>query len=425
MTYEIYINGEISEWALKDWATGQLFLQSQLNEAIDKATGRDTIQINLNSVGGDVFTGFEIYNLIQKAQSQTQATIEIINTAFAASIASVIFTAGKKSKMFKNSFVMIHNPFAFVGGDSEELKRTAETLEKMRDNIAQAYVDKVMRKNGGNDKKLKAEFLDLMQKETYLTAEECLKLGLADEIIDYNAADIERVRIEGEAKAASLLEFNQSLQGVDAPAQNAAVRTAYQNVAKNMQAFAQKATTETKKESKGLLALAKTFFNGLMHNLGMKPKDLADELTAEAVTDEQPEVEQPAQIETAKDEPIDNQTKENEMTKEEEIQALIDASVASVKAENEALKKQIAEKETAEAQAKAAQLEAQNKTAQLQAQLASGAPVVTQNQSAQKEAMIKAYMNKTGKPYDAAARAVEMELNIQNAYKEFSKNKNA
>ncbi len=424
MTYEIYINGEISEWALKDWATGQLFLQSQLNEAVDKATGRDTIQINLNSVGGDVFTGFEIYNLIQKAQSQTQATIEIINTAFAASIASVIFTAGKKSKMFKNSFVMIHNPFAFVGGDSEELKRTAETLEKMRDNIAQAYVDKVMRKNGGNDKKLKAEFLDLMQKETYLTAEECLKLGLVDEVIDYNAADIERVRIEGEAKAASLLEFNQSLQGVDAPAQNAAVRTAYQNVAKNMQAFAQKATTETKKESKGLLALAKTFFNGLMHNLGMKPKDLADELTAEAVTDEQPEVEQPAQIETVKEEPIDNQIKENEMTKEE-IQALIDASVANVKAENEALKQQIAEKAAAEAQAKAAQLEAQNKTAQLQAQLASGAPVVAQNQSAQKEAMIKAYMNKTGKPYDVAARAVEMELNIQNAYKEFSKNKNA
>lgn len=425
MTYDLYINGEISDWALRDWATGRMPFQDELNIAVEKATGRDTIRINLNSGGGEVLLGFEIYNMIQAAQAQTPATIEIVNTSFVASIASVIFAAGKRSRMYKNALLMVHNPFAYTGGDSAELKKMAEVLDKMGGNIAQAYTDKVMRTKGGNKDKLNAMFLEMMDKETWLTASEALDLGLIDSILDFSAAEIEQVRVEAERAAAVLLEANQAA-GVQAPAQNAAMRAAYQNITNKMRAMAQEKQKDQQPKA-GLMDRIKAAVNSFLHSIGLNPKDLTNEANAteasqpealpEAATDAQPTEEILIEIT-----PSETTQTTDEMTAEE-VKKMIDAAMAEKNAEINALKSEL-EAKTAAAETIAA--DAQNEATKLKAALASGAAPAPAQNAADKEQLIAEYMQKNRVSRAVAANAVDIGLKLGAEWSKFKKqNKNS
>lgn len=425
MTYDLYINGEISDWALRDWATGRMPFQDEINIAVEKATGRDTIRINLNSGGGEVLLGFEIYNMIQAAQAQTPATIEIVNTSFVASIASVIFAAGKRSRMYKNALIMVHNPFAYTGGDSAELKKMAEVLDKMGGNIAQAYTDKVMRTKGGNKDKLNAMFLEMMDKETWLTASEALDLGLIDSILDFSAAEIEQVRVEAERAAAVLLEANQAA-GAPAPAQNAAMRAAYQNITNKMRIMAQEKQKDQQPKA-GLMDRVKAAVNSFLHSIGLNPKDLTNEANAgeasqpeaqpEAATDAQPTEEITTEIT-----PSETTQTTDEMTAEE-VKKMIDAAMAEKNAEINALKSELEAKTTA---AETIAADAQNEATKLKAALASGAAPAPAQNAADKEQLIAEYMQKNRVSRAAAANAVDIGLKLGAEWSKFKKqNKNS
>ena len=132
--------------------------------------GASVINVYLNTPGGDVFEGMAIYNML----CDHKATVNVIVTGVAASSGSLIAMAGDTIKMAKASFMMIHNPWSFMSGDADELRKEADVLDKISDVFATAYADKT-----GLGKK---QLLTLMKEETWYAPEEAIAAGFANEI---------------------------------------------------------------------------------------------------------------------------------------------------------------------------------------------------------------------------------------------------
>jgi ATP-dependent Clp endopeptidase proteolytic subunit ClpP len=130
------------------------------------------INLHINCVGGDVFDGMAIYNIIKKRTATTTVYIEGI----AASMGSVIALAADKVVMAENSLFMIHNAWGGAMGEAKEMKKTAALLDKISGEIADIYVKKT---------KLPYDKVkEMMDEETWLNAEEALELGFIDSISD-------------------------------------------------------------------------------------------------------------------------------------------------------------------------------------------------------------------------------------------------
>ena len=130
------------------------------------------MNLHINCVGGDVFDGMAIYNIIKKRTSKTTVYIEGI----AASMGSVIALAADTVVMAENSLFMIHNAWGGAMGEAKEMKKTARLLDKISGEIADIYVKKT---------KLPYDKVkEMMDEETWLNAEEALELGFIDSISD-------------------------------------------------------------------------------------------------------------------------------------------------------------------------------------------------------------------------------------------------
>lgn len=125
------------------------------------------IEININSNGGDVAGGLAIANAI-KAYTKGKKTCNVLGVA--ASMASVIACAGDELKMGQGAFLMVHNPWTVTQGNAEELRKDADTLDKMRDSILSFYQSKAYGKSADD---LKA----LMDAETWLTSDDARAAG--------------------------------------------------------------------------------------------------------------------------------------------------------------------------------------------------------------------------------------------------------
>ena len=159
---DIYIFDEIGAFGLN--------AQSFIEEI--KEFKNSPINLHINCVGGDVFDGMAIYNILKKRTAETTVYIEGI----AASMGSVIALAADKVVMAENSLFMIHNAWGGAMGESKELKKTANLLEKISNEIADIYIKKT---NLPYDK-----VKEMMDEETWLNAEEALELGFIDSISD-------------------------------------------------------------------------------------------------------------------------------------------------------------------------------------------------------------------------------------------------
>ena len=130
------------------------------------------MNLHINCVGGDVFDGMAIYNIIKKRTATTTVYIEGID----ASMGSVIALAANKVVMAENSLFMIHNAWGGAMGEAKEMKKTAKLLDKISGEIADIYVKKT---------KLPYDKVkEMMDEETWLNAEEALELGFIDSISD-------------------------------------------------------------------------------------------------------------------------------------------------------------------------------------------------------------------------------------------------
>lgn len=128
------------------------------------------IVVRLNSPGGDVFDGQTIFNRLLAHK----ANVTIYIDGLAASIASVIAMAGDKVVMAENALFMIHNPWSFAMGTSDDMRSTADVLDKVKDALLTAYT----RKSDLSEEKISS----LMDNETWMTAKEALEFGFIDEI---------------------------------------------------------------------------------------------------------------------------------------------------------------------------------------------------------------------------------------------------
>lgn len=137
-------------------------VKSQLAEA-----SGDDVEININSGGGDVFSGFEIYSEILKYKGNVRINV----TGLAASAASVIMCAGE-CYISPVGMVMVHCCSCRASGNHNDMKKTAETLKLIDTSIANAYVTKT-----GMDRE---KAIAMMEDTTWLTADKAVELGLCD-----------------------------------------------------------------------------------------------------------------------------------------------------------------------------------------------------------------------------------------------------
>ena len=141
----------------------------------------DNINVYINSNGGTVTTALAINNVLKRHKAKKTAYIDGI----AASSATIITSACDVVKMPKNALFMIHNPWTISVGDKNEFNKAIDNLDKIKETILESYVTKT-----GKDKETLSK---LMDDETWMNAEEALKYGFIDEIVDEK---IEKEQIE-------------------------------------------------------------------------------------------------------------------------------------------------------------------------------------------------------------------------------------
>lgn len=169
-TAEIYIYGEIvsDQWNDDD-VTAQSF------HADLKGLGNiKTLNVYINSPGGSVFEGQAIYSMLKRHPARVNVFVDGI----AASIASVVAMAGDRITMPKNAMMMIHNPWTIAYGNSLELRKIADDLEKIRESLIEAYLSRP------GIQLTRDQLIEIMDEETWLTAQESFDYGLIDELIE-------------------------------------------------------------------------------------------------------------------------------------------------------------------------------------------------------------------------------------------------
>lgn len=172
MPKKIKIKGPIvsrdEKW-IYDWleydATTSLDVENEL------PSDGSPIEVQINSPGGYVDEGSEIYYLLKNYKGHV--TTDIVGTA--ASAASVIAMAGDTVRISPTGQLMIHNVSGGVRGDYRTLQHEAAVLENFNKSIANAY----MLKTGLSQE----ELLDFMDKETWLNAQQAKEKGFVDEIL--------------------------------------------------------------------------------------------------------------------------------------------------------------------------------------------------------------------------------------------------
>lgn len=131
----------------------------------------DTIDLRLNSPGGEVFDGIAIHNALKNHPATVNVTVD----GLAASAASFIAMAGDRIVMGRGSQMMIHNAHGMCIGEAKDMRQLADQLDRIGDTIAGFYAERA----GGDV----AEWRERMAAETWYSGEEAVAAGLADEYV--------------------------------------------------------------------------------------------------------------------------------------------------------------------------------------------------------------------------------------------------
>ena len=169
--HEIRIYGEIIPFE-DDFGTGYVSL-TKVQDQLKLAEGKD-IKVRIRSFGGDVQTGFDIYNELRRYAKDNSAKVQTLGEGFVASIATVIFLAGDERILTENTQPFVHNAWTYTEGDSKELLRVATELESCNEKIADHYAL--------HTDLTKDEALELMKNETSITPEEAKSMRFATAI---------------------------------------------------------------------------------------------------------------------------------------------------------------------------------------------------------------------------------------------------
>ena len=172
---DIHIIDFIGDWIDDYWGfgvTAKAFIK-ELAALPDSVT---TIRVHLNSPGGDVFAALNIANALRDQQTAKGRTVETIVDGLAASAASIVAMAGSTVTMADNALLMIHNPWTVALGDAADLRKTADTLDTVRDTIVATY-------QWHTDLEADA-IVALLDAETWMDADEAIAQGFATDKVE-------------------------------------------------------------------------------------------------------------------------------------------------------------------------------------------------------------------------------------------------
>lgn len=163
----IYLYDEIgpSWWGLIDAAS--------VIDALASFKGEE-VTIRLNTPGGSVDEGIAIFNAIKSHKGGAKIVVD----SLAASMGSYILQAGGERVAASNAMVMIHDPWSIAWGNSTELRKSADVLDK--------YAERMIPDYAARSGKTLEEITAIMQEETWYTAQDALEAGFIDRI---DAAD--------------------------------------------------------------------------------------------------------------------------------------------------------------------------------------------------------------------------------------------
>ena len=162
--YKLTIYGAIGGWFNENDAES---IRRKLNDV-----DAEKIHVHINSGGGSAFDGVAIMNILKQHKAEVIVHID----GWAASAASVIAMGGDKIIMPSNTMMMIHQASTFEYGNADDMEKTAKDLRKIDTALRQSYKSRFV---GTED-----ELIQLLKDETWLTADEALALGLADEVVE-------------------------------------------------------------------------------------------------------------------------------------------------------------------------------------------------------------------------------------------------
>lgn len=187
-TLELYIYGDVEGDGYDWWRDEVIRSETSANAFRDALAAHPNVtQIDLyiNSYGGSVFEGTAIYNQLRRHPAHKTVYVD----GFACSIASVIAMAGDEVVMPRNTLMMIHNMWMGAVGNAAELRKAADDLDVINAAGRQAYLEKA------GEKLDEAALTNMMDAETWLTAEQCIQYGLADRFSDTYADMSEAAKI--------------------------------------------------------------------------------------------------------------------------------------------------------------------------------------------------------------------------------------
>ena len=172
---EIDVRGDIigndDKW-IYDWLEWDSTCPDDVKSALQTMPAGEKLIVNINSGGGSVMAGQEIYSLLHGRKD-----VEIHIQSLAGSAASVIAMANT-CKMSPVATIMIHNvSMSGASGDYHDMQKNAEILKTMNSALAEAYTAKTG--------KTKDEILKMMDKETWITAGQALEMGFIDEVEEF------------------------------------------------------------------------------------------------------------------------------------------------------------------------------------------------------------------------------------------------
>lgn len=168
---EMYIYGDIAD---EKWYDEDVTPKS-IRDALSELGAVKNLDIHINSYGGSCVAGNAIINILDNYRKKNGTSLNVYIEGIAASMGSGIASVGDKVYMAANSLFMVHRPLCMAYGNADDFEKTIQVLQKTEDGLIQNY----MRRFKGTEDELR----QMLQDETWLSADEAKEWGFVDEVI--------------------------------------------------------------------------------------------------------------------------------------------------------------------------------------------------------------------------------------------------
>lgn len=157
--------------------TGGGVTARRISAALKSIGSKNSVQLTINSPGGDMFEGLAIYNLLREHEGDVNIRV----VGLAASAASVIAMGGDNVQIARAGFFMVHNAWVVAAGNRNDLREYADMLEPFDSAMASIYAARTGEKQDAMAK--------LMDKETWIGGQQAVDQGFADALLAADQVD--------------------------------------------------------------------------------------------------------------------------------------------------------------------------------------------------------------------------------------------